>query len=58
MDGLAVLVIRRGGHSLKVAAAIAEELGVKIGDISTTGGTDADILFLGSGMYRSRPAAA
>jgi|SRR5208337_2718459 len=54
MDGIAVLVDSRGGHTRKVAAAIAEELGVKIGDI-TQPLPDADILFLGSGMYGTGP---
>ncbi|MGB7788733.1 flavodoxin family protein [Methanoregula sp.] len=54
MDNVAVLVDSRGGHTRKVAAAISEELGVKIGDI-TQPLPDADILFMGSGMYGTGP---
>jgi flavodoxin len=54
MDGVAVLVDSRGGHTRKVAAAIAEELGVNIGDIAKPL-PDAGILFLGSGMYGTGP---
>jgi len=54
MDGIAVLVDSRGGHTLKVAAAIAEELGASVGDIRKPL-PDAEILFLGSGMYGTGP---
>ncbi|HUH79478.1 MAG TPA: flavodoxin [Methanoregula sp.] len=54
MDPFAVLVDSRGGHTRKVAAAIAEELGVKVGDIRKPL-PDAGILFLGSGMYGTGP---
>ena len=50
----AVLVDSRGGHTRSVASAIAEELGVNVGDISQPL-PDAAILFLGSGMYGTGP---
>lgn len=54
MDTAAVLVDSRGGHTRKVAAAIAEALEVKVGDI-TKPLPDAAVLFLGSGMYGTGP---
>jgi len=54
MDRVAVLVDSRGGHTRKIAAAIAEELGVTVGDIRKPL-PDAEILFLGSGMYGTGP---
>jgi flavodoxin len=54
MDKAAVLVDSRGGHTRKVALAIAEELGTGVGDI-TKPLPDAEILFLGSGMYGTGP---
>jgi flavodoxin len=54
MDGIAVLVDSRGGHTRKIAAAIAEELGVSVGDIGKPL-PDMGILFLGSGMYGTGP---
>jgi flavodoxin len=54
MDKVAVLVDSRGGHTRKVAGAIAEELGAIVGDINKPL-ADAEILFLGSGMYGTGP---
>jgi len=54
MDTIAVLADSRKGNTLRVAAAIAEELGVSVGDIRKPL-PDADILFLGSGVYGGRP---
>ena len=54
MDGVAVLVDSRGGHTRKVAVAIAEEMGTSVGDINKPL-PDAAILFLGSGMYGTGP---
>ena len=54
MDKVAVLVDSRGGHTRKVAVAIAEELGAGVGDINKPL-PDAEILFLGSGMYGTGP---
>lgn len=54
MDKVAVLADSRKGNTLRVAAAIAEELGVKVGDIKGPL-PDAEILFLGSGVYDKRP---
>jgi flavodoxin len=54
MDKVAVLVDSRGGHTRIVAGAIAEELGAGVGDI-TKPLPDAEILFLGSGMYGTGP---
>jgi flavodoxin len=54
MDKVAVLVYSRGGHTRKVAGAIAEELGTVVGDINKPL-PEAEILFLGSGMYGTGP---
>jgi flavodoxin I len=54
MDKVAVLVDSRGGHTRKVAGAIAEELGATVGDINKPL-PEAEILFLGSGMYGTGP---
>ena len=54
MDKVAVLVDSRGGHTRKIAGAIAEELGAVVGDI-TRPLPDAEICFLGSGMYGTGP---
>jgi len=54
MDKVAVLVDTVKGNTKRVAAAIAEELGVTLGDIKRPV-TDAEILFLGSGTYGGRP---
>jgi flavodoxin len=50
----AVLVDSRGGHTRKMAAAIADELNTTVGDILRPL-PEADILFLGSGMYGTGP---
>jgi flavodoxin len=54
MATIAVLADSRKGNTLRVAAAIADELGVKVGDVRGKL-PDADILFLGSGVYEKRP---
>ena len=58
MADIAVLVDSRGGNTRKVADAIAEELGVTVGDLATSPPDNAKILFLGSGTYGSRPGEA
>jgi len=54
MENVAVLVDSRGGHTRKIADAIAEEFGVVVGDIKRPL-PDAEICFLGSGMYGTGP---
>jgi len=54
MEKVAVLVDSRAGRTKSAAVAIAEELGVKIGDIKGPL-PDAEILFLGSGVYGPGP---
>ena len=54
MEKAAVLVDSRTGHTRSVAAAIADELGVSVGDIRQPL-PDAEILLLGSGMYGTGP---
>jgi len=54
MDTIAVLADSTKGNTLRVAAAIAEELGVTVGDVKRPL-PDAEILFLGSGTYQKRP---
>lgn len=54
MDKIAVLADSTKGNTLRVAAAIAEELGVTVGDVKKPL-PDAEILFLGSGTYQKRP---
>jgi len=54
MEKAAVLVDSRGGRTQSVAKAIAEELGVIVGDIKKPL-PDAEIVFLGSGMYGTGP---
>ena len=51
MGSIAVLVDSPGGNTKKIARAIAEELGVALGDITAPVPEDAKILFLGSGTY-------
>ena len=58
MTDIAVLVDSRGGNTRKVADAIADELGVKVGDVTASLPDDAKILFLGSGTYGGRPGEA
>jgi flavodoxin I len=55
MIDAAVFVDSRGGNTRKVADAIAEELGVRVGDITAPLPDDAKVLFLGSGTYGSAP---
>lgn len=54
MEKFAVLVDSRTGHTRSIAAAIAEELGASVGDIRKPL-PEAEILFLGSGMYGTGP---
>lgn len=58
MAQIAVFVDSRGGNTRKVAEAIAQELGVSIGDMTLPVPADTDILFLGSGTYGSKPGEA
>ncbi len=55
MADIAVFVDSRGGNTRKVADAIAEELGVRVGDLMTPLPGDAKVLFLGSGTYGGAP---
>ena len=55
MTEVAVFVDSRGGNTRKVADAIAEELGVRVGDLTTPLPEEGKILFLGSGTYGSAP---
>jgi flavodoxin len=55
MADSAVFVDSRGGNTRKVADAIAEELGVSVGDLGAPLPADAKVLFLGSGTYGSAP---
>jgi flavodoxin I len=52
-----VLFYSKGGNTRKLADAIASELGVMATDIKTASILDpaADIIFLGSGCYGSKP---
>jgi flavodoxin len=51
-----VLFYSKGGNTQKLADAITRELGVKAADIKdATIDPAADIIFLGSGCYGSRP---
>ena len=54
MEKIAVLVDSRGGRTRSAAVAIAEELGVSLGNIKQPV-PDAEILFLGSGVYGGVP---
>jgi flavodoxin I len=51
MTDVSVLVDSRGGNTRKVAAAIAEEMGITPKDVSPGLTDDASLLFLGSGTY-------
>lgn len=51
MTEIAVLVDSRGGNTRKLADAIAEELGVPVGDLHSTLSDDIKLVFLGSGTY-------
>jgi len=58
MTDIAVFVDSRGGNTRKVADAIAGELGVRVGELTTPLPADAKVLFLGSGTYGSAPGRA
>jgi flavodoxin len=58
MAEISVLVDSRGGNTRKLADAIAEELGVRVGEIGTPLTDDARVLFLGSGTYGGKPGEA
>jgi flavodoxin len=58
MTDVAVFVDSRGGNTRKVADAIAEELGVTVGDITASLPDDVKLLFLGSGTYGGKPGEA
>ena len=58
MADIAVLVFSRGGNTRNVADAIAEELGIRAGDVKASPPVDAKILFLGSGTYGGKPGEA
>lgn len=55
MDRIAVLVDSQGGNTKKISRAIADELGVTLGDITAPVPEDTKILFLGSGTYENHP---
>jgi len=55
MTDIVVLVDSRGGNTRKVAEAIAEELGVTVGDLAVPLPAEAKTLFLGSGTYGGKP---
>ncbi|MFA5269320.1 MAG: flavodoxin family protein [Methanoregula sp.] len=55
MADIAIFVDSRGGNTRKVADAIAEELGVSVGDLTTPLPADQKVLFLGSGTYGGAP---
>jgi flavodoxin len=55
MTEVAVFVDSRGGNTRKVADAIADELGVTVGDITAPLPVGANLLFLGSGTYGGAP---
>jgi flavodoxin I len=58
MTEISVFVASRGGNTKKVADAIAEELGVMVGDIGGSLPDDSKIIFLGSGVYGGKPGSA
>lgn len=58
MADSAVVVDSRGGNTRKVADAMAEELGVPVGDFTALLPDDVKTLFLGSGTYGGRPGEA
>ena len=55
MTDIVVLVDSRGGNTRKVAEAIAEALGVSVGDLAVPLPAEAKTLFLGSGTYGGKP---
>lgn len=58
MADSAVFVDSRGGNTRKVADAIAEELGITVGDLKKSPPEEAKLLFLGSGTYGGKPGEA
>ncbi len=58
MTEVSVLVDSRGGNTRKVADAIAEEMGIKAGDVTASSTDSGNILFLGSGTYGGKPGEA
>lgn len=58
MADYAVFVDSHGGNTRKVADAIAEELGISVGEITASASDDAKVLFLGSGTYGGKPGEA
>jgi flavodoxin len=58
MADIAVLVNSRGGNTRKVADAIAEELGIRAGEVGTMPTDGTKIMFLGSGTYGGKPGEA
>ena len=58
MTDVSVLVDSRGGNTRKVADAIAEEMGIRAMDVTTSSSDDAKTLFLGSGTYGGKPGEA
>jgi flavodoxin len=58
MTDIIVLVDSRGGNTRKLADAIAGELGVTVGNLSTPLPGDAKTLFMGSGTYGGKPGEA
>ena len=55
MTDVSVIVDSRGGNTRKVAAAIAEEMGIPVKDVTQGLTDDAKLLVLGSGTYRGKP---
>lgn len=58
MTEISVFVDSRGGNTKKLADAIAEELGVPVGDLSAPLPDGAKIIFLGSGTYGGKAGEA
>jgi flavodoxin len=57
MAEISVFVDSRGGNTRKMADAIADELGIKAENV-TTSLPESKILFLGSGTYGGKPGEA
>jgi flavodoxin len=55
MTDVSVIVDSRGGNTRKVAAAIAEVMGITAQDVTPGLTDDAKLLFLGSGTYGGKP---
>ena len=58
MTDIVVLVDSRGGNTRKLADAIAEELGLTVGDLAVPLPGEVNTLFLGSGTYGGKPGDA